>query len=341
MGKVKKNKLIGDLKIPLFRLNKILRLKDPYFKTFKDLAKKGIIKIVIEDNCEMVNESEIAEYLNVENLNEPFLVVNEVAQILEIPEYLVRRFAQKGLLPSYRLGKNPKGSLMLFKRSEIEHARDMIFTGTLVKHMQYINMEKRLLLLQGLFKENMKFLFDQKIISRLHHDVMVGVLCQLETYESLAKRYEYTGEGISRIFIAEYKKMFNISSRMSGIVVLNRELKEENFILLSQVKKMISEHDHDFAEKIKVEYKAKQKAILYATPIYEFSISGRCRNYFRNFDVPGKPFTFGDLMTFSIKKLETEQHLGAKSIRDLILLVEEKGERFTDYDIYKKKYKLQ
>ena len=135
----------------------------------------------------------INKYFNVDNIDEPFLSIEDAANYLELTVPRLAHLALRSRIPSYRL-KHVKGSGYLFRKSELEKFREVKISGDTEFANYYIANQ---------LVKDMLFLFLQKFYAVSPEDrgfeIMSKYLFDSATLEDIGQYYDISRERVRQI----------------------------------------------------------------------------------------------------------------------------------------------
>lgn len=203
-----------------------------------------------DDNDLIFSYKEVLEHLGVEDLNEPFLTLEEMAEHLNAKIGNVNNWAMRGKIPSHRLTSG-KGSPYYFRASEVEAAMqsqvtfDSVWSNMFVKHI----------VMRDVFALLLEF-------ARIPDDskqILQDILIDNKTVTQISLEQTITKEGARQRFMAAidllYKGLTQISETFSPFAntslktileLATKQLKADGgpeLLLNVEIPKLIEESD--------------------------------------------------------------------------------------------------
>lgn len=307
-------------KITLEELSSIIRVKD--LRTI--LSKNGFPKPLFNEDEILFDKQQVADYFNLDNLDEPFMVLKEACEFLGLSESYLSHLTYKGDVPSYRL-KSSKGSGYLYRKSELE-----IFNETKIEGDEhFVNYFMANSILKKLFMTFIKEHFKNDSTTQ-EYEIVCSYLLDRKRFQEIANDKDISKERIRQIF---HKAIFRIESKISDItnknyVELQRQLiHKDNEIkwLKDKIKSLDKDnygsyHDHEIDNLSDMYIK-----LLNLDLIHE-DLSVRALNCLKDIvDTTYDLMTKFNIYTKDLNNLSKMRNLGSKSFHEIYEFMKERA----------------
>lgn len=203
-------------------LSRILTIIDE--RTF--LTTEGFPKSFFNEGEMTFNKSEVAKFLNVDNLDEQFINLEKGAEYLDITENRLHYLAYKNLVPSYRL-KNRKGSSYLFRKSELESINNFTIEG----NVDFLNYYQGTDVMRKLFMTYVDTHVKNKL-KKAEYEIVCNYFIDRMSSKQIAKEHDLTPSRINQIFKS-------IIERMHKIIITTSETN------INEIKQKIARQDNE------------------------------------------------------------------------------------------------
>jgi hypothetical protein len=282
-------------------------------------------KIVIENENEFISKTEVAGKLKVNNLDEPFITITEASRVTGYSVSLISEYAQKRIIPSYRLNFS-RGSAILFRKSELN-----IFEIIKIKYIPSIaSNAKKLYEVEQLLENLIKSEPIKKSFSDIEIEVLFKYLFSNMTYDDISKEYSFTRERIRQIFEKTIRK---IKSRLRNIehyisLAYKQRIEYDVYRENEKLKALLKAYDAIVPEETKHkegiiknqhgQYIKLQDALLTEFELYLSSRCLLCLSW-------AKIKTVGDLLQCTQEDLLKIRNFGKKSLSEIMYFLDSTG----------------
>lgn len=277
------------------------------------------------------SKKRLQKFLNIDNLDEPFIFAEEAATLLGVDVARLRYLASKELIPFYRL-KTLKGSGYMFKKSELESMKS---NPTIIRSIAAVNAYMKADVLKNVFSILINKHFEKD--SRTYR-ILKGHFIFDKSYQEIGDELGITRERIRQILNKEVERISSgeYIANPSDVIDLKqtiarqkREVEYWKNIAQSQGGKNAPACDFDMFEKI---------YFLLSKRLTDYRLSVRAHNVLQSNNFK----TVADIMEFCFdtedyySKLRALRNLGRKTyeeIRDLVEKIRREISNEYTYDV--------
>lgn len=261
---------------------------------------------------------EVCKFFKVDSLDEPFIDINEVAEILNIKWHVVQVWATKGRFPSYSL-KNIRGSRRLFRKSEVlKFQKEFMNYKDLTPDCDFINtfMARREL---GHILYEFLDLQGDRFISTIEKDILVSYFQNKDYYKKMCERHNLTKERVRQIFDQAMRRLRSHMERLQGDRV-GRIYRENEYLKRGGSKNITETEAMD------------TQIIKYATTrIDNFNLPSRAIKALANGDIIYIYELLLFFHSYRSKCFSKIRNIGVETAREIELFVLDQIEQFNTY----------
>jgi len=264
----------------------------------------------------LFNKDEIAKYFNVDNIDEPFMTLNETAEFLNIHPAKLYKLTFDNEIPSYRV-KSLKGSGHLYRKSELQKFKDIQFEGdhNFVNYFVGSEIIREMFLNILIQSERNLDQRNYKILSRYFVDRLN--LVQIAEEEGL------TRERVRQIIAKEIKRISKQKYYSpKEYVALERKVNNQE-MEIKYLKTLAGREEMNNDESFKFEERAKLFAGFLRKRLTDFDLSTRALNSLRVLNITNmydlSKFCYGD----NFRLLAMVKNAGRKTSEEVKYLLEE------------------
>lgn len=229
------------------------------------LSTDGFPKPLFDKNKFFFNKNEVAKFLNVDNIDEPFITLKEAAEYIGVqPPYLMQ-LANKNEVPSYRL-KSKKGSGYLFRKSELDFLNEIKIEG----NDDFVNFFVGTDVLRNLFKTFIEHHFKDSATTR-EYDIVCMYFFNRYSFEKISQITDISYERVRQLFLKAIRRITGrvITSSQRNVIELERQIVHKD-IEIAYLKKQLRSEKPDI-----VIHDGYQNELDYMTELYHNFLSKR------------------------------------------------------------------